>query len=120
MTTLMEWKITDAGYMRILDLGQPMVYFDPYGVDRWDEMKNNTKYFRVYASLELEYGCAFANRVIDYWLAQKLPRLDRSVPAYEAPWFPWLAAGFSEEEREAVLEDVFRRHPLFVGVERKR
>ena len=122
--TLYEWKITDFGdgeygHIWIAEHGKDefgtiyRVYADPENYDRWigncDWLEGNMV-GNIMAGMEYpeefnqyQRDPSWYRRILFYWRRLGSPRLDRKAPSYEAPWFPWLEAGFTGEERDKCI-----------------
>lgn len=123
--TVFEWKITDLGneehgYIWIASdnftgfdgtvVEDYRVYIDPTNLDghakeilscdlMFDAFKNE-----LYG-LELPEDDPAYGRILWFWKRQGKPRIDRKAPGYGAPWFPWLEAGFTAEERDSIIAE---------------
>jgi hypothetical protein len=118
-----EWKITDLGNGRYgylwITLHQhddqcrkyrcgsseylPRVIIDPcdlYGdFEHWSKVDggNNLANLEIPEDWKNWYG-----RILGYWHNMGCLVLDRKLPEYDAPWFPWEEAGFTAEEAAAI------------------
>lgn len=122
--TIYEWKITDLGngrygYLWIFShrhddecrkyrCGDPedllRVVIDPndlYGdFNYWSVVDGGNNL----ANLEIpEDWNNYYDRILTYWNKLGSPVLDRKAAGYEAPWFSWADAGFSDDERKYLL-----------------
>jgi hypothetical protein len=124
--TLYEWKITDLGngqygYIWIAENGKDefgtiyKVWVDPENNDRWigncDWLEGNMV-SNIIASMECpeehnqyQLDPSWYRRILFYWRRLGSPHIDRKAPGYEAPWFPWQAAGFTAEERDSIIAE---------------
>jgi hypothetical protein len=112
--TLFEWKISDLGNGEFghIWISEPSlvgpykhmrVYVDPNNVDGhfayWIEHDPH-----VLFNCELpEDWEGWYERILGYWRNVGSPVVDRKPPSYEAPWFPWIEAGFTVEERNECI-----------------
>jgi hypothetical protein len=127
--TLFEWKITDLGNGRYgylwIDLHQhddecrkyrcgsseylPRVIIDPndlYGdFEHWSKVDggNNLANLEIPEDWKNRYG-----RILGYWHNMGCLFIDRKVPGYEAPWFPWTEAGFTEQEHNECIQEMLQ------------
>jgi hypothetical protein len=124
--TLFEWKITDCGngeygYIWIANSGKDefgaihRVYVDPDNDDAWlskstvgidgNQVGNVVDSIEAHEEpcCEWQYPASWYGRILLLWKRLGSPRIDRMSPGYEAPWFPWLEAGFTNEERDNLI-----------------
>jgi hypothetical protein len=127
MATVYEWRITDKGngeygHIWIAEVGKDdfgpvyMVYADPENYDRWigncDWLEGN-----MIRNIMGEMECpeefneyqrhpSWYRRVLFYWRRIGSPHIDRKAAGFEAPWFPWAEAGFTDEERDACIKPI--------------
>ena len=113
--TLYQWKITDLGngqygYIWITENGKDesgklyKIYVDPYNIDATadDVFKYEAQKF---FDLEVTEDDTWYGRILLLWKRLGSPRIDRKEPGYCAPWFPWLEAGFTAEERDNLIAE---------------
>lgn len=111
--TLYEWKISDLGngqygYIWVAENGKDEVgnlykiYVDPYNIDATadDVFKYEAQKF---FNLEITEDDAWYRRVLLLWKRLGSPVINRKAPGYEAAWFPWREAGFTDEERDECI-----------------
>ena len=113
--TLYQWKITDLGngqygYIWITENGKDesgklyKIYVDPYNIDATadDVFKYEAqKFFDLEITEDdARYGC-----ILLLWERLGSPVINPKAPGYDAPWFPWLDAGFSDEERDNLIAE---------------
>jgi hypothetical protein len=124
--TLFEWKITDLGdgeygYIWISVDGKDTfgniyrVFIDPYdrqailGCTYIDgNMRSNiadAMEAHEEPCCEWHHPATYYGRILHYWRSLGCPRIDRKAPGYDAPWFPWLQAGFTDEERDNIIAE---------------
>jgi hypothetical protein len=119
--TVYEWKVTDLGngehgFIWISQDGEDSfgpiyrVFVDPRNDDAWlskslDGMDLNMV-SNIMAGLECpeesneyQHDASWYSRILFFWRRLGCPVLDRKAPGYTAPWFDWVAAGFTDEER---------------------
>jgi hypothetical protein len=124
--TLYEWKITDIGdgeygYIWIAEDGKDefgtiyKVLVDPENYDRWigkcDWLEGNMV-SNIISSMECpeehnqyQLDPSWYRRILFHWRRLGSPRIDRKVAGYQAPWFPWEDAGFTDEERDSIIAE---------------
>jgi len=56
-------------------------------------------------------------RILFYWRRLGSPRVDRNAAGYEAPWFPWTGAGFTDDERDGCIKEVADEPNFAEGLE---
>jgi hypothetical protein len=122
--TLYEWKITDKGngehgYIWIAEVGKDdfgaiyKVFVDPENNDRWigkcDWLEGNM-ISNIMDGIECpeefnqyQFDPSWYRRILFYWRRLGSPHIDRKAAGYETPWFPWLEAGFTTEERDGCI-----------------
>jgi hypothetical protein len=111
--TLYQWKITDLGngqygHIWITENGKDefgklyKIYVDPYNIDAIadDVFKYEAQKF---FDLEITEDDAWYGRILLLWKRLGSPVINRKAPGYDAPWFPWEAAGFTDEERDNLI-----------------
>jgi|ERR1035437_10642420 hypothetical protein len=111
--TLFEWKITslsngEFGYIWIAEPSRDAtndrkrVYIDPGNFDGdcdfWLEHDPHVLFNCEFVEAEESYELILA-----YWHSIGSPIADRNSADYESPWFPWLEAGFTVEERDECI-----------------
>ena len=125
MTTVYEWRITDKGngeygYIWIAEDGKDdfgafyKVIVDPENHDRWI---GNCDWFEgsmvsnIMTGMECpeefsqyQRDLSWYRRILFYWRRLGSPRIDRKSAGYEAPWFPWAEAGFTDDERDGCIK----------------
>jgi hypothetical protein len=106
--TLYEWRITELGdgeygYIWIAEPPQyatndrKRIFIDPFNVD------GDTDYC-LEQDPHVLFNCEFVKGekcyvlILSYWHSIGSRVADRTSADYEAPWFPWLEAGFTVEE----------------------
>src|SRR5690348_17156637 len=114
--TVYEWRVTDLGdrgfgYIwisrresaELADAYEYRIYVDPINLDGMVDVIFSNKY--AYDALahalfntELPDCSVEFQRILKYWQSRGSPVLNRETPGYQAPWFPWPQAGFSEQE----------------------
>jgi hypothetical protein len=53
---------------------------------------------------QCQHDPSWHRRILFYWRRLGTPHIDRKAAGYEAPWFPWAEAGFTDEERVNCIE----------------
>ena len=127
--TLYEWKITrlgDGQYGYIwIELHQhddlctkyrcgsseylPRVVIDAnnlYGdFEYWSRVDggNNLATLMIPEDWKNWYG-----RILACWHNKGCPVIDRKATGYDAPWFPWTEAGFSEQEHNECIQEMLQ------------
>jgi hypothetical protein len=127
MATLFEWRITylgngEYGYIWIAEAGKDEfgtiynVFVDPDNDDKWigkcDWLEGN-----MIGNITAEMECpeefneyqrdpSWYRRILFYWKRIGSPRIDRKAADYEAPWFPWAEAKFTDEERNGCIKPI--------------
>jgi hypothetical protein len=130
--TIFEWKITDLGdgefgYIwiaapsRSATNDRERIFIDPCNVD------GDTDYWldhdpHVLFNCEFVKGEKCYELILAYWHSIGSPVADRTSADYEAPWFPWLEAGFTAEECDECIgssdsEANFERAAEFMAYE---
>jgi hypothetical protein len=125
--TLYEWKITDLGNSRYGYLWiqahvhddmckqfrcrdsehLPRVIIDVFDLhgnfEHWSRVDggNRLANFQILEGWNNWYG-----RVLAYWRGIGCRVIDRKALGYDAPWFPWAEAGFTEEEQNECIRDM--------------
>jgi hypothetical protein len=113
--TIFEWKITDLGngefgYIWIASDGKDefgnlyKIYVDPYNIDATADVAFKYEAQKFF-NLEITEDDAWYRRVLLLWKRLGSPRIDRKAPGYDAPWFPWLEAGFTADERDSIIAE---------------
>jgi hypothetical protein len=119
--TVYEWKISDLdngqhGYIWITEDGKDefgpfySVFIDPANHDAigaWiGEYRgcNKADLWNMLGNLEVSEDDPDYSRIMFYWRKLGSPVYDPKVPGYDAPWFPWADAGFSEAEASSCVE----------------
>jgi hypothetical protein len=127
MATLFEWRITDKGngeywYIWVEENGKDefgpvyRVYADPENNDSWigncDWLEGNMV-GNIMTGMECpeefsenQRDPSWYHRILFYWKRIGSPHIDRKAAGYEAPWFPWAEAGFTDQERDNCIKPV--------------
>lgn len=127
MATVYEWRITDKGngeygYVWIAEAGKDdfgpvyKIFVDPENNDKWIgrcDWLEGSMISNIIAGMECpeefsEYqrNPSWYRRILFYWRRLGSPRIERKATGYEAPWFPWAKAGFTNDERDGCIASV--------------
>ena len=121
--TIYEWRITDCGngefgYIWIAEAGKDefgtiyKVWVDPDNCDAWvGKVPPTNSTGNIIAGMECpeefnqyQHDPSWYKRILFYWRKLGCPRIDQKAPGYDAPWFPWTEAGFTDAEVSSCVE----------------